>query len=168
MTERPRRSPARAATGLTLTLQRATRLGWAPGRVALRRWATAALGAGARGSELSLLVVGPARSRSLNRQYRGRDRATNVLSFPAAASPAGLTAGPTRHLGDIVICPQVLRAEARAQGKPERAHWMHLFVHGVLHLIGHDHERPAQARRMERREVRVLRSLGVPDPYRSN
>jgi probable rRNA maturation factor len=70
-------------------------------------------------------------------------------------------------LGDLVICPQVLRREARAAGKPERAHWMHLVIHGALHLIGYDHERPAEARRMERREVRLLRTLGVANPYRS-
>jgi len=71
-------------------------------------------------------------------------------------------------LGDIVICPEVLLREARAQHKAPRAHWMHLYVHGVLHLIGHDHEHSAQARRMEQREVRVLRALGVANPYRSN
>ena len=70
-------------------------------------------------------------------------------------------------LGDLVICPQVLRREARAAGKAERAHWTHLVIHGVLHLIGYDHERPADALRMERREVRLLRELGVANPYRS-
>jgi probable rRNA maturation factor len=70
-------------------------------------------------------------------------------------------------LGDLVICPQVLRAEARAQNKSLRAHWAHLVVHGALHLIGYDHERTADARRMERREVAVLRQLGFTNPYRS-
>jgi probable rRNA maturation factor len=132
--------------------------------VALRAWAAAALGVRAARSEIALLIVGTARSRALNRQYRGRDRATNVLSFPAAP----VARGPLRPLGDIVICPQVLRHEARAQGMPERDHWMHLFVHGVLHLVGHDHERETEARRMERLEVRVLRGFGVADPYRSS
>jgi probable rRNA maturation factor len=137
-----------------------TRGGRVPGAAALRRWVTLALGRRARGRELSILVVGPARSRSLNRHYRRRDRATNVLSFPAAAHGPGL--------GDLVICPQVLRREARASGTAERAHWMHLVIHGALHLIGYDHERPADARRMERREVRLLRALGVANPYRGN
>ena len=134
-----------------------------PGVAALERWTTLALGRRGRGGELSVLLVGPARSRSLNRRYRGRDRSTNVLSFPATGRPAG-----QRHaLGDLVICPQLLRREARSQGKAVRAHWMHLVIHGTLHLIGYDHQRPAEAQRMERREARLLRSLGVADPYRS-
>lgn len=134
-----------------------------PGVAALERWTTLASGRRGRGGELSVLLVGPARSRSLNRRYRGRDRSTNVLSFPAAGRPDG-----QRHaLGDLVICPQLLRREARTQGKAVRAHWMHLVIHGTLHLIGYDHQRPAEAQRMERREARLLRSLGVADPYRS-
>jgi len=135
----------------------------------MRRWVSVALGARARGAELSILLVGPARSRTLNRRYRGRDSATNVLSFPAAplAARAGRGAGAARALGDLVICPQVLRREARAQGKAQRAHWMHLVIHGALHLVGYDHEHPGEAVRMERRETRLLRSLGVADPYRS-
>jgi probable rRNA maturation factor len=158
-----RRSPPAIAGGVTVHLQRATRRGWMPGVAALERWTTLALGRHGRGGELSVLLVGPARSRSLNRRYRGRDRSTNVLSFPAAGrSPKA------RHaLGDLVICPQLLRREARAQGKAVRAHWMHLVIHGTLHLIGYDHQRPAEAQRMERREARLLRSLGVADPYRS-
>jgi len=154
---------AKRARGVTLTLRRSTRRGWVPGAGALRHWASLALGKRARGGELALLIVGTARSRTLNRRYRGRDYATNVLSFPAATQPAAAGA----VLGDIVICPAVLLREARAQRKPPRAHWMHLFVHGVLHLVGHDHEHAAEARRMERREVRVLRALGVANPYRS-
>jgi len=122
-----------------------------------------ALGRRARGGELSVLLVGPAGSRSLNRRYRGRDHSTNVLSFPAA----GRTPELRRALGDLVICPQLLRREARAQGKTMRAHWTHLVIHGTLHLVGYDHQRPAEARRMERRETRLLRSLGIADPYRS-
>jgi probable rRNA maturation factor len=144
---------------LTIHVRRATRRGWVPGTAALRRWASLALGRRARGRELSVLVVGAARSRSLNRRYRHRNYPTNVLSFaPAAAGPL---------LGDLVICPEVLQREARAQGKAVRAHWTHLVIHGALHLIGYDHARPADARRMERREVRLLRALGVPNPYRS-
>jgi probable rRNA maturation factor len=134
-----------------------------PGVAALERWTSLALGRRGHGGELSVLLVGPARSRSLNRRYRGRDRSTNVLSFPAAGRPAGRR----RALGDLVICPQLLRREARSQGKAVRAHWMHLVIHGTLHLIGYDHQRPAEAQRMERREARLLRSLGVADPYRS-
>jgi probable rRNA maturation factor len=155
--------------GPLLTVRRHTRSGWVPGQAVLRRWASAALGARAARSEIALLVVGTARSRALNLRYRGKDRPTNVLSFPAAPGLAlpGAGGGP-RPLGDIVICPAVLRREARAQGKRERDHWMHLFLHGVLHLLGHDHEHDDEARRMERLERRLLRGFGVADPYRGH
>ena len=165
----PRRARAALAgpPRLIVHLRRATRHGPIPGAAALQRWVALALGRRARGGEISLLVVGPARSRSLNQRYRGQDHATNVLSFPAPAAALAL-AGPDSgaFLGDLVICPQVLRREARAQGKAERAHWMHLVIHGALHLIGYDHQRAADARRMERREARLLRVLGVANPYR--
>jgi len=113
-------------------------------------------------------VVSPAESRRLNAQYRGRDKPTNVLSFPVAGSPvAAAPDGEPRPLGDLVICPQVLRAEAREQKKTLRSHWAHLVVHGSLHLIGYDHEGDSDANRMERREISVLRRLGFSNPYRS-
>jgi len=154
-----------------LEVRRATRRGFVPAAAQLRSWAAAALGARARGAELALLVVGRTRSRTLNRRYRGRDKATNVLSFPAPVLPAAVAAASgrgasPRPLGDIVICPEVLRREARAQGKRERDHWMHLFIHGVLHLVGHDHIHEDEAQRMERLERRLLRRFGVGDPYR--
>ena len=151
-----------------LDVRRATRSGFVPATAQLRTWAAAALGARSRGAEIALLVVGRARSRTLNRQYRGRDKATNVLSFPAPAIPPAPAAGralSARPLGDIVICPEVLRREAREQGKRERDHWMHLFIHGVLHLVGHDHLHDDEAQRMERLERRLLRRFGVADPY---
>jgi len=135
----------------------------APGRRLLATWATAALGSRATGAELALQLVSAAASRRLNHRYRGKDQPTNVLSFPATAPP-GVAPRP---LGDIVICPAVLRREAREQGKPERAHWAHLVVHGALHLVGYDHENDADASRMERREIAVLRRLGYPNPYRA-
>jgi probable rRNA maturation factor len=156
-------SPPRALRTPRISLDRATRRGWAPSVTLLARWAAAALGRGAAGYEISVLLVGTSRSRSLNARYRGQDHATNVLSFPAQP---GAAAPGERLLGDLVICPDVLRREARAQRKRERDHWAHLVVHGVLHLMGFDHERDDQARRMERREVRVLRALGVANPYR--
>jgi|ERR1700728_430746 probable rRNA maturation factor len=143
-----------------VSIVRRVRGGWLPAAREFRRWAAAALGARSRGREISVLLVGPAASRALNARYRGRDQPTNVLSFPAApgAAASGL-------LGDLVICPAVLRAEAHAQHKSAQAHWAHLVVHGVLHLAGYDHERKDEAVRMERREVRVLRALGVANPY---
>ena len=136
----------------------------APGARLLTAWASAALGArAASGAEIAVQVVTPAASRRLNHRYRGKDSPTNVLSFPAAAPP-GVRPRP---LGDIVICPVVLKREAREQGKAERAHWAHLVVHGTLHLVGYDHENDADASRMERREIAVLRRLGYPNPYRT-
>ena len=146
-----------------VSVMRRGRGGWLPAARDLQRWAGAALGSRAAGREISVLLVGPAASRALNARYRGRDRPTTVLSFPAPPGAAGISG----LLGDLVICPAVLRAEARAQRKSARAHWTHLVVHGVLHLSGYDHEREDEALRMERREIRVLRRLGVANPYRT-
>ena len=148
---------------LHLALQRRVRA-WSPRRADLTRWASAALGRRAAGAELGVRVVSPAESRRLNAHYRGRDKPTNVLSFPPPAMPADTHPG-ARPLGDLVICPRVLRGEARAQSKTLKAHWAHLIVHGTLHLIGYDHQRAAEARRMERREIAVLRRLGFANPY---
>jgi probable rRNA maturation factor len=139
---------------------------WAPPRSDLTVWASTALGRRAAGREIGVSVVGPAESRRLNARFRGRDQPTNVLSFPVAEIPVP-TFGEPRPLGDLVICPQVLRTEAREQRKSLRAHWAHLVVHGSLHLIGYDHERDTDAQRMERREIAVLRRLGFANPYRS-
>jgi len=140
---------------------------WAPTRNDLTEWASTALGRRAAGREIGVAVVGPAESRRLNAQYRGRDKPTNVLSFPVAELPAPAAGDEPQPLGDLVICPQVLRTEAREQKKSLRAHWAHLVVHGSLHLIGYDHERDKDADRMERREIAVLRRLGFANPYRS-
>jgi probable rRNA maturation factor len=137
--------------------------GWAPATAEIRTWANAALGRRASGHELAVRIVGAAESRKLNRNYRGRDRPTNVLSFPSGGTR--LPAPAASPLGDLVICSHVVHAEARGQRKSVRAHWAHLIVHGALHLIGYDHERPRDARRMERREIAVLKRLGFANPY---
>ncbi len=132
-------------------MQRAVR--GAPSAVLLRAWARAAY----RGElEVTLRVVGAAEGRRLNRSFRARDRATNVLSFSYGRRPLR---------GDIVLCHPVIAHEARRQGKPLAAHYAHLVVHGVLHLRGLDHERKAHAARMENTEIRILRRLGLGDPY---
>ncbi len=131
----------------------------------LTLWAAAALGRQGAGRELAVRLVSPAESRRLNRDYRGKDRPTNVLSFPTALPPHVAQQLDAQPLGDLVLCPAVLAREAQEQGKRPRAHWAHLVVHGSLHLIGYDHEQPGQAQRMERREVAVLRRLGFPNPY---
>ena len=142
---------------------------WAPAATDIRRWASAALGRRATGSELAVRVVGRSESRRLNAHYRGKDKPTNVLSFPVGApAEAATVRGVPQPLGDLVICAAVLRREAREQGKPLKDHWAHLVVHGVLHLVGYDHEQPGEARRMERREIAVLRGFGIPNPYRES
>jgi probable rRNA maturation factor len=160
-----RRVRAAATPGVRLELRQRVR-GWSPPQAELKRWASAALGARAAGGELGVCVVGSAESARLNARFRGRRRPTNVLSFAPPPLPPGASvrAAP---LGELVICPRILREEARAQHKTLRAHWAHLVVHGALHLAGYDHQRTRDARRMERREIAVLRRLGFADPYRS-
>jgi len=161
-----------ASCPLRVEVQYAARRPWGPSATAMRRWARTAHAAAtgearprARGHGPTALVcirvAGPGESRRLNREFRDRDRPTNVLSFPASAEETGATGA----LGDLVICAPVVAREARAQGKTLAAHWAHMVVHGTLHLLGHDHERPRQARRMERLEVEILAGLGYQNPY---
>ena len=170
------RGPARASSPLQVELQLATRRPWVPGTVTLRRWARAAHVSGlaslpvrkrrmhaalGQGAALCLRIVGSAESRRLDREYRGKDKPTNVLSFPS--SPEERVA--TGALGDLVICAPVVAREAREQRKTLGAHWAHMIVHGTLHLLGFDHEKARAARVMEALEVEILRGLGFHDPY---
>jgi probable rRNA maturation factor len=137
-----------------LAIQRATRARHVPTDRKVRAWARAAL---AREATVTLRFVNAAEGGRLNRRYRGRDSATNVLTFVYGTAPLE---------GDVVICAPVVAREAREQGKALEAHYAHLVVHGLLHLEGMDHERSAaEARRMERRERSILRALGFADPY---
>ncbi|MGD2082065.1 MAG: rRNA maturation RNase YbeY [Chromatiales bacterium] len=144
-----------------LELQVATRSEGVPPESDLRRWAEAALGTQRRGG-LVIRVVGEEEMRALNRDYRGKDRPTNVLSF-AFEAPPGV---PVDHLGDIAICAPVVAREAREQGKRLGAHWAHMVVHGILHLLGHDHQNDSDAIAMESLEAAILGRLGLPDPYK--
>jgi probable rRNA maturation factor len=160
--------------GLQVVAQFAARRPWVPSAAALRRWARAAHRAAAerrsrtgRGAvppaaTVCVRIVGTAASRRLNAGYRGKDRPTNVLSFPAAPVERDLDGS----LGDLVICAPVVAAEARAQHKALAEHWAHMVVHGVLHLHGYDHVKARQARLMEGLEVEILRGFGYQDPYR--
>jgi probable rRNA maturation factor len=134
----------------------------------MNRWAAAALGRRGDGREIAVRVVGTNESRELNRMWRGKDKPTNVLSFPAPEqSRRGKPQDFRLPLGDLVICAQVVRREALRDGKPLAAHWAHLVVHGALHLAGYDHELGRRERlRMERREIAVLKSFGIGNPYR--
>jgi probable rRNA maturation factor len=150
------------AQRLELDLSYASRSPWVPGARLLARWAEAALPRAPGRVVLSVRIVGKARSRSLNSHYRHKDRPTNVLSFAGAGSaPDG-----RQYLGELVICAPIVALEARAQGKTLRAHWAHLTVHGVLHLLGFDHERAREAAKMASREIQILDRVGISDPYR--
>ena len=143
------------APALALDVQLAARRSRFPSRAKVRRWARAAI---RRPADVTVRVVGEAEGRRLNRVYRGRDRATNVLSFAYDRGRGGVA-------GDLLLCAPVIRREASRQGKPLEAHYAHLVVHGLLHLQGYDHEAPRAARRMEALETQILAKLGYPDPY---
>lgn len=127
----------------------------------VRRAIAAAAPARARKAELSVVLTDDRAIRTLNRRWRGKNKPTNVLSFPTPAQRQG---GP-RHLGDVVIAYETVAGEARAAHKRFDHHLAHLAVHGFLHLLGYDHESHSEADAMERRERRVLAQLGIPDPY---
>lgn len=147
---------ARARPGLELSVQYATRARAVPTRAELGKWIRAALQAEAR---VTVRLVGLAEARDLNRTYRGRDYATNVLTFVMRGEP------PCE--GDFALCAPVVSREARAQGKTVKAHYAHLAVHATLHLQGYSHEREKDAIEMEQLETRILKRLGYPDPYAS-
>ena len=131
----------------------------------MNHWAAAALGRRGTGREIAVRVVAPRESQALNKRWRGKDRPTNVLSFPAPrlGSARGHDYLP---LGDLVICADVVKREAARDGKRVEAHWAHMIVHGALHLAGYDHETGERERlRMERREIAVLRNFGFGNPY---
>jgi probable rRNA maturation factor len=162
---------------LAVSVQLASSRRGVPHVRSLSRWAGAAFGqrgAGrgnaARGAELTIRVVGNAESRRLNRTWRGKDKPTNVLSFPAAPLPAvhgrvARSLPEADSIGDLAICAPVVAREAREQGKQVQAHWAHMVVHGVLHLLGYDHESDRDAAVMEAREVKILAQFGYPNPY---
>jgi probable rRNA maturation factor len=144
---------------LELSVQYACDEAGLPARQQVRAWVRAALDIdGGRGGQITVRFVDAEEGVSLNRDYRGKDYATNVLSFPYEVEPV--------VRGDVVICAPVVAGEAAAQGKSVHAHCAHLVVHGILHLIGYDHEAgEEQARLMEDRERAVLAALGHADPY---
>ena len=145
---------------LDLEVQVATAHEPLPSASEIARWAEAALPDRADTALVVRLVDRP-ESESLNTRFRGKRGPTNVLSF-GADLPEQVT---LPLLGDIVICAPLVAEEAAGQGKTERNHWAHLVIHGVLHLLGHDHRDPVEAQRMERLEVEILNRLGIADPY---
>ncbi|KAF1709289.1 rRNA maturation RNase YbeY [Pseudoxanthomonas kalamensis DSM 18571] len=138
-----------------------------PASTSFRRWAAAALHGRIREADVAIRIVDAKEGRALNRHYRGKDYATNVLSFPAdMAEGVKLPKGVKMPLlGDLVICAPVVAREAREQKKPLAAHYAHLTVHGVLHLLGWNHEDDREAECMEQLEREILAELGIDDPY---
>jgi probable rRNA maturation factor len=134
----------------------------------IETWISRAVAASGRSlvseTELSVRLVDKVEIRTLNRDYRQKDAATNVLSFRAGAIN-GLPADTAQALGDIVICAEVISEEAAEQEKPVEDHWAHMLVHGTLHLLGYDHDTDADAAEMERLEARILTDYGLTDPY---
>ena len=145
---------------LAVDIQRAIKADDLPGDDQLIRWARAGWQQ-AHDSEVTLRLVDEAESQALNHQYRGKDKPTNVLSFPFEA-PAGIT---VPLAGDLVICAPVVAREAAEQDKASEAHWAHMVIHGLLHLQGYDHVEDSDAEVMEALEIRLLAELGYSNPY---
>ena len=136
-----------------------------PSAVSFRKWVAAALNSRIREADLAIRIVGAKEGRALNKHFRGKDYATNVLSFPAEL-PEGLPKGVKLPLlGDLVICAPVVAREAREQKKRLVEHYAHLTVHGALHLLGWDHENETDAICMEQLEREILAEMGIEDPY---
>jgi len=146
--------PATRNPKLELAVQYAIKARGLPSRAQVRRWARAAL---ERDARVTVRVIGSGEARTLNRDFRGKDYATNVLSFVMRERP--------QLEGDLALCAPVIAREARARRKSTAAHYAHLVVHGILHLQGYDHESGRAAHDMERRESRIMARLGFPDPY---
>ena len=146
-----------ASNRLNLSVQYACARDGLPLRADFVRWARAAL---VGGGEITIRLVDSEEGQTLNNDYRGKDYATNVLSFPYETEPL--------VMGDLVICPSVVAKEADEQNKPLAAHYAHLTVHGMLHLQGWDHENDDDAQAMETEEKDILAALGYPDPYPDN
>lgn len=146
--------PARRTPRLDLIVQYAVAARNLPGRAQFRRWVRAALEHDAR---ITVRIIGRAEGKALNRHFRGRDDATNVLTFVYRDAPP--------YEGDLALCAPVVTREARAQRKSAAAHYAHLVVHGTLHLQGYDHMNDADAGVMESRESQIVAKLGYPDPY---
>jgi probable rRNA maturation factor len=135
----------------------------APRASIMRKWATEALSRKVETAEITLRLVDIAEMTSLNSVYRHKKGPTNVLSFPFTMPDAIQEEFP--FIGDIVICSDIVNREAKEQGKEQDAHWAHMIVHGIFHLLGYDHETDAQANIMEALEIETLQALGFPNPY---
>ena len=146
---------------LIVDIQMASASEEAPDPQSIERWIGAAIGNQRESTELSVRIVDAEEGQALNEQFRGSTGATNVLSFPFEnESPE-----PLPLIGDIVICAPVVAKEAREQNKALNAHWAHMMIHGVLHLLGYDHQNENDANLMESLETEIMQGLGFPSPY---
>ncbi|PQJ67671.1 rRNA maturation RNase YbeY [Photobacterium angustum] len=145
-----------------LDLQHATEnLDGLPTEAEFQQWLNAAVIPFQADAEVTIRLVDEQESHALNLEYRGKDRPTNVLSFPFEAPP-GME---LELLGDLIICRQVVEKEALEQNKPLKAHWAHMVVHGSLHLLGYDHIEDEEAEEMESLETEIMQNMGFVDPY---
>jgi len=144
-----------------IEIQRVIDSGLIPKNKKIREWARAALAEQDTETELTIRIVDENEGRELNQRWRKSGGATNVLSFPFEIE-GNLAPG---LLGDIILCAPVIDHEARQQKKSVEAHWAHMIIHGILHLLGYDHTKTRDARTMEKKETSILEALGYPDPY---
>ena len=146
---------------IKVNIQRATKTRNLPSNQRIRTWVHVTLEGRVQQAELTVRMVGTREATRLNQEWRRKKGPTNVLSFPAD-DRHGLAPG---FLGDIVLCAPVIVREAMQQGKSPDAHWAHMIIHGTLHLIGYDHKKPAETRKMESLEIKILAAMGIADPY---
>ena len=146
---------------IQVAVQYAAPRGGAPAAKDFRLWARAALQGRRKRVQMAIRIVDKPESARLNQSFRGKTGAANVLSFPMEAPRQA----PVALLGDLVICAPVVEREANAQGKQPQAHWAHMVVHGVLHLLGYRHDNNPEAAAMESLEIEILGHLGFSDPY---
>jgi len=155
---------------VSVDLQIACRVDSVPQQAEVHAWLEQAYQVGSQNAstrcDVSVRIVDEDESRQLNNQYRQQDKATNVLAFPA--EPVGLPDDESDLLGDLVICGPLVEREAKEQGKSTAGHWGHLLVHGMLHLLGYDHETSSQAAEMEDMERKILSARGIDDPYQEH
>lgn len=137
--------------------------GWLPAPQQLQEWADTTLEGSVGNTEITVRIVDEAESAELNHAYRNKTGPTNILSFPF--EPPEIAGFESDFLGDLVICAPVLEREAEEQHKPLPNHWAHILVHGILHLLGHDHTNETQATIMETKEVEILNKLNISNPY---
>lgn len=154
------------AHGLHVSVENVSGDATVPSASRFSDWLTAAFGESLTG-ELAIRIVDEDEGRAVNERYRGHCAATNVLAFAGPDPHRDIDAEMPRHLGDLVLCAAVVGREAREQGKASDAHWAHLSIHGVLHLLGLDHQADDDAKIMEAREAELLAKLGFDDPYAS-